>query len=102
MDTEQYLAVLEDATERLAAAAGHGLGAQVPPCPDWTVGDLVHHVGAVHRWWSAMLETRPEPAPFEIADRPPDGELVEWLRSGAADLRDSLSKIDPAEPCWTW
>lgn len=53
LSPERYASELEAETDRLAAAAGRqSPAATVPTCPDWTVRDLVTHVGsgaAVHQ-----------------------------------------------------
>ena len=42
-----------------ANAVSAGLDAPVPPCPGWTVRDLVLHVGLAHRWAVAILHGTP-------------------------------------------
>ncbi|HYI54144.1 MAG TPA: maleylpyruvate isomerase N-terminal domain-containing protein, partial [Microlunatus sp.] len=33
-------------------------GLPVPSCPDWTLADLVEHVGATQQWVAALTEGR--------------------------------------------
>jgi uncharacterized protein (TIGR03083 family) len=68
-----------------------GLTRPVPTCPEWTMRQLVTHVGRAHRWATAIVATRAaEPIPFREV---PDGKLpgdrreqVDWLTTGAAGL----------------
>ena len=50
------LALIEDRSAVLrVAAAEAGVDAPVPGCPDWTVADLVAHLGEVHLFWTAVV-----------------------------------------------
>ncbi|MFA1541724.1 maleylpyruvate isomerase family mycothiol-dependent enzyme [Actinomadura monticuli] len=70
------------------AAAGPDPSARVPTCPEWTLRDLVGHVGQAHRWATHLvrtgatdvLNTLPATAPDDPADWPG------WLRDGAEEL----------------
>jgi uncharacterized protein (TIGR03083 family) len=70
---------------------GADLTRPVPTCPEWTMRQLVTHIGRAHRWATAIVATHAaEPIPFrEVPDGklPPDQrEQVDWLNSGAAGL----------------
>jgi uncharacterized protein (TIGR03083 family) len=102
LDREQYLASVARDTEALAAAVGRGPDRRVAACPDWSVADLAHHVGAVHRFWTRILAERAlEPRTVETP-RPPDAELPDWLRAGVGPLAEVVEATDPATPIWTW
>ena len=45
-----------------AAVAGADPDGTVPTCPEWTVRDLVRHMGGVHRWATGFVRGRTEPA----------------------------------------
>jgi len=51
---------------RAAVMSTPGLELQVPTCPEWTLLDLVQHLGEVHRFWAAAVNapgrTRPLPS----------------------------------------
>ncbi|MFI5933540.1 maleylpyruvate isomerase N-terminal domain-containing protein [Actinoplanes sp. NPDC051494] len=51
------------ATAFRTAVAAADLGARVPGCPDWTVRDLVAHLGRVHRFWAAAIKAGPSDSP---------------------------------------
>src|SRR5215468_5606636 len=80
---------------------------QVPTCPDWTVADLVAHVGIAHRWAAVMVERRARRpiAPEETDDRdiPSDpNERLAWLLAGARRLALAVENTGPDTRVWTW
>src|SRR5262245_16065450 len=92
-------------TSRLAGtASGLDPGRPVPTCPEWTVRDLVTHVGRGHRWATAIVEERmTSPPRFSTADAPDDpAAWPEWLTSGARRLADAIRAAGPDQPVWTW
>jgi uncharacterized protein (TIGR03083 family) len=88
------------------AARSSGLSASVPTCPGWEVGDLVRHIGGVHRWASAFVGGRSEPWDVELEEVvgawPADTELIPWYLEGHQRLVDLLTAADPAMTCWTF
>ncbi len=98
---DAYLNQLDRACHAFAACLETGdLDAPVRACPGWTLTDLAHHLGGVHRWArTAVVEGRSGQKTF---DAPTDREaLVGWFRDGATALVDTLRATDPATPCWT-
>ena len=53
-----YLAHISVEGRMLARAARLALGLNVPTCPDWSVDDLVAHVGMIHRRAAVMVRER--------------------------------------------
>jgi uncharacterized protein (TIGR03083 family) len=106
MTDEEYVRTLRTHTDAVAAAAsGAALDATVPSCPEWTVYELLAHLGRHHRWVAANLERAPDDGPAPAVDRgaPPEGAaVVAWIEQGSAALADRLLEIDPATRCWTW
>lgn len=96
------LTYLESAAGAFATTlAGGDLAAPVPTCPGWDLRTLAHHLGQVHRWArGAIVEGHPD-TPEVTA---PDGraELAGWYRDGADQLLDTLRRVEPARPCWTF
>jgi uncharacterized protein (TIGR03083 family) len=75
----------------------------VPSCPEWTLGDLVRHLGSHHRWVAGNLDCPPDGEMFQEFVQAPEGAaLDEWLRDGAETLATRLEDADPSTPCWTW
>lgn len=71
----------------------------VPACPDWTLGDLARHVGAVHRWVAATVASG-EKTPLTPAEVSDDA-LPDWFDDGAQALLTALTAADPTTPCPT-
>lgn len=87
---------------RLLAVGGPDcLDAPVPSCPDWSVRDLVEHLGTVHRWVTDIVRSPDgRPAPEPESDYA-EGGIAPWFADGAAALARVLRAADPAAPCWT-
>jgi uncharacterized protein (TIGR03083 family) len=96
--------MLDAITERSdvlrAAAAAADPGAAVPGCPEWTVRDLVVHVGQVQRSWAAKVGAGTEGAP--AVDDVPEGDLLEWSEQSTETLTAALRDAGPDAQCWTW
>ncbi|MEU3460605.1 maleylpyruvate isomerase family mycothiol-dependent enzyme [Streptomyces sp. NPDC006733] len=110
-----------EAAIRRAAGAGDAL--PVPSCPDWTVSDLVLHLGGVHRFVAAIVENglmappdvtdvtlfalpddrtgwpTPESAPSR-GPVPPG--LVDWFADGARALAALFGSVAGDRTVWTW
>ncbi|MGY0459696.1 maleylpyruvate isomerase N-terminal domain-containing protein [Kitasatospora sp. cg17-2] len=94
---------------RAAVAAAPDLDAQVPTCPDWTLRDLVRHLGEGRRNWGIIVaagpsEVRPDTsAALAGPDVPTEREaLVAWLAESTQQLLDALREAGPDSGCWTW
>jgi uncharacterized protein (TIGR03083 family) len=81
----------------------------IPGCPDWTVRDLVVHLGRVQRFWAATVTAGPAlrpPAEDAIADALPgplpNDELLAWSARSTLVLLDALRETGPERACWTW
>ncbi|MFG3053340.1 maleylpyruvate isomerase N-terminal domain-containing protein [Kitasatospora sp. NPDC048239] len=95
---------------RAAVAAAPGLDAPVPTCPEWTLFDLVKHLGGGDRFWAAIVGAGP-------ADGPPAGAaaaraalevprereaMLAWLAASTRLLLDALREAGPDAGCWAW
>jgi uncharacterized protein (TIGR03083 family) len=101
LDLNSYLAVLEPEAKALASAAEEaGLDAPVPTCPEWTVNDLVLHLGEVHRWATAAVASKASKLGDVPADSrgplPEPAATIDWFCDGAVALRDTLADADPS------
>lgn len=91
----------------------------VPTCPDWTVADLIGHLGGAHRWATAIVsralgQNLPPAEEAALLRTPADpADLLRWFRAGAEQLVDALrsapddlqafrflSKAPPARHFW--
>ncbi|MFG3000640.1 maleylpyruvate isomerase family mycothiol-dependent enzyme [Streptomyces sp. NPDC048340] len=119
-------AAFEKAVQRAVDQAAGGPAPLVPPCPGWTVSDLVAHLGGVHRYLSHILRGRLTEAPdatdpalyglpadpaeraaWPMPDRAPNHgpvpqTLTDWFAEGARDLAGLLGELGPDTPVWTW
>ena len=110
----EYLAQIRADARRIAEVLAAGpVDAPVEACPDWTVGDLVGHLGGVHRWAThAVLHGERPPAIH--GERPPAASgqssgdsdestgsaLGTWLVEGADALADTLAPLADDAPAW--
>jgi uncharacterized protein (TIGR03083 family) len=102
MDAGDYLEAIGRESDALSQAARESLHAPVPSCPEWTVRDLVEHMGFVDRAWTERVARRlQDRASLDLGDAPQDG-LVDWFDEGARRLQKVLSNADPSERVWTW
>ncbi|MCP2245614.1 TIGR03083 family protein [Lentzea aerocolonigenes] len=84
---------------------GADLGVQVPSTPDWTLNQLIRHVGLAHRWTDLMIRERVAEIPYDrneaqqldsyVGEK--TSEVVPWLVEGAKSLSEALSEVDPDE-----
>lgn len=110
MEKPSFPELLSSVDERSAAlreavASAPDLDARVPSCPDWSLRDLVAHLGAVHRFWTAAVRAADDsarPAPEAVGDAEPHGDLLDWSAGSARMLLAALGEAGPDSPCWTW
>jgi uncharacterized protein (TIGR03083 family) len=99
------LIVERSAALRAGAAAAPSLEGRVPGCPDWTLDDLVYHVGTVQRFW-ALATTQADPSgpptPEQRGGMEPEGDLLDWFGESTVRLVDALRAAGPDAPAWAW
>jgi uncharacterized protein (TIGR03083 family) len=100
------LALIDDRSAALrSAAALAGFDARVPSCPDWTVADLIAHLGGVHIFWTAVVgagEAAGPPDPESVGDAKPGPDLLAWSADASTNLIGELRNAGPNRMCWTW
>jgi uncharacterized protein (TIGR03083 family) len=94
---------------RAAVASAPSLDVLVPTCPEWTLFDLVQHIGDGRRFWATIVAAGPADAPPAksasegAAAAPREREaLVAWLAAATRELLDALREAGPDRGCWTW
>ena len=103
LDDSRYLDVLAHDIAVLSALETDALDAPVPACPEWTVTDLLAHVGRVYHRLDAVLTKGADFAPLDRwLPTPSGGDAVPWFRSTAAALLATLRAADPEAvvPFW--
>jgi uncharacterized protein (TIGR03083 family) len=104
MTPETYLTRLQTDAARLAEIATHDLDAEVPPCPGWTVRDVVVHTGEVYSHKVACMRL-PE-GPEHVDDwnhGPAEGEdLLDWFQERHDELVTELTARGPEAASYTW
>ncbi|GGU87043.1 hypothetical protein GCM10010178_91170 [Lentzea flava] len=103
---ERHCAEIINQTDLLVSALdGADLGVQVPSCPDWTVNQLLRHVGHAHRWTDEMIREKLPEVDFSRSMSldvtayagETAAELGPWLSEGAASLASALQAVEPDE-----
>jgi uncharacterized protein (TIGR03083 family) len=76
--------------------------AVVRACPGWVLSDLAQHLGRVHRWVIAAVETREQPHGDTLDPPPATGaaELAAWVADGVERLVALLASLPPDAPTW--
>ncbi|WP_326566673.1 maleylpyruvate isomerase family mycothiol-dependent enzyme [Amycolatopsis rhabdoformis] len=104
MDFENRVAEIVRQTELLrATAAGADPAASVAACPEWSLGQLLNHVGAGHRYADGIVRGRATEAPDDTYLRNPGHETRpdSWLTDGAEALAAALREAGPDTEVWT-
>ncbi len=104
MDHLENCTALEREIARFASALDVAApDVMVPACPDWSVTDLAHHLGTVHRWAEYLVRVRSSEwmasQSMGLNDGPPTSE---WIREGGAQLLATLRESDPTDLMWAW
>jgi len=95
---------------RAVVTSGADLSATVPTCPDWTLEQLVLHMGGALRWVGTLVRTRAqENIPDEQVPRG-DGpekrgdaaELDAWLAEAGEMVVGALREAGPDTEVWSW
>lgn len=107
MDIAAHIDALEHEGVQLAAcAAAASLGDPVPGCPEWTVRDLVRHIGFVHRWAAAIVSGRLAGAGGDadeaVGPLPGDEDLHDWYADGHRALVETLRSAPADVDCFTF
>jgi uncharacterized protein (TIGR03083 family) len=107
IDHSAFCDALEsEATAFAETVAGADPATPVPTCPDWTLAELIRHLGGVHRWAAhhvATLAPR-RVSSSELSLGPPDDptKLAAWAGDGVAPMVATFRAGDPDAKVWGW
>lgn len=95
---------------RAVVTSGAELTATVPTCPDWTLEDLVRHVGRALRWTGLIVGTRAEqdvpvdraPGAGGPAASGDAAALDAWLAESGEVVVGALREAGPDARAWSW
>jgi uncharacterized protein (TIGR03083 family) len=96
-----YDATITREGDALATAAATGDPEAGVPGTDWTLADLIDHVGRLSWYWSGRVR-QASGGDFYDTD-PPDGvDLATWIRDGVATMQQQLAAAAPDAEIKTW
>ncbi|KAA2265746.1 maleylpyruvate isomerase family mycothiol-dependent enzyme [Solihabitans fulvus] len=99
-------AVVGEAARLAELVRGADLSVMVPACPEWSLAELVVHVGGVHRWFTVLLsglvQERPDRRALELGLPESVEGYADWLAAGAGAAVAVVAATDPDAPMWTW
>jgi uncharacterized protein (TIGR03083 family) len=101
VETRALLSSLASDGAAFATAARKGLDTPVPSCPEWTLEDLLVHLGTVHAWQRTILSERP-PERIPFPPPPPADDRIAWFETNLSQLVDVATRTDADEPMWSW
>lgn len=103
LDTGEHLSALAADSEAFADRIGAKLDAPVPACPEWSVRDLIAHLGAVYSW-ATMVVNEGGGRPTGHRNKLPEGadpEAVDrWFRERRHEVLHTLESKEPNRPAW--
>lgn len=92
-------------SERIAELiTAENSNAKVPSCPEWTLLDLVAHIGEVQHFWANCIREGNANAPWQGEIAKPDSprNAGDWLRTKTRLLIEAINSTPGDSPCWTW
>ncbi|MEV3971939.1 maleylpyruvate isomerase family mycothiol-dependent enzyme [Streptomyces sp. NPDC050698] len=95
---------------RSVVTSGADLSATVPTCPDWSLEDLVRHLGGALRWVELLVRTRAQeevpaervPAVDGPGTRGDAAALDAWLAEAGEQVVATLREAGPDTTVWGW
>jgi len=102
---QRYSQALIDQTALLAEhAGGVPVDASVPTCPEWTLRELVEHIGQTQQFVASIVEDRvsdPSQLSTSFSAAPADRDAWgAWLTEGASRLTGAFADAGIDAPVW--
>lgn len=101
MDSAHRFDALRTQGEAALRAAEDRLDTAVPHL-NWTVGEVIAHLGGVHRRFATSVRHEAAEWPDRSTVVAPDDGLVDWARDGLHDLVNALGGADLSDDFTTW
>lgn len=103
MEPDALLAAVESEGSRFYDVAfSADLNARVPACPDWTIEDLVRHLGQVQRWVGALVDAGEAEGGMSPPEAPPGADVRAWAREGFEGMVQAFTAKSPDARCWNF
>ncbi len=102
MNTDSLLESLELFGNRMFTVTDGKGSEAIKECPDWTVNDLMAHVGRVYGWVTSIIESGSLERPTTPFPTPPENDNREWAMNRLSTLLRILRESDPMTPVWTF
>jgi uncharacterized protein (TIGR03083 family) len=98
----ELVATIRREGEGIVSAGAIDLDVTVPTCGDWTMRDLLAHVGSVYRRATTAVTERATTQVDWVS--PPDDlpDVSAYLAEALDDLVHALSDSDAQAPVWNW
>lgn len=93
--------IIRAEAEGIAVAGESADGASPVPGTDWTLADLLHHVGRLSWYWSGRVRSAGG-GEFYDTERPEGTTPSDWLRQGTATMGEQLTAAAPDAEIKTW
>lgn len=76
----------------------------VPTCPEWSLKQLVRHLGRGDRWAATIVAERSAEYvdPRAVEDGTPRDDQTDWLLGGVRVLLDAVDRTGAQTPVWTF
>ncbi|HEX4216588.1 MAG TPA: maleylpyruvate isomerase family mycothiol-dependent enzyme [Candidatus Dormibacteraeota bacterium] len=102
----ELLDLIEDRSAAFREAASRAAPeTRVPGCPDWSLRDLIAHLGEVQRFWGAVVAAGPAsvpPSEERLDTEAPKTGVIEWSAASTGQLLGALRAGGEGRGCWTW
>ena len=104
MTPQEHLDHIAAESANFASATAGALGQKVDHLGDWSIRDLVAHLGGVYSFVTANVvdpsdKRRP---PGDDANAPEGDAISDWFAERRTTLLTTLSSADPGQPMWTF
>lgn len=96
-----HAGIIRDEAEGIAMAGEQADGTAPVPETDWTLDDLLDHVGRLTWYWSGRIRNAGG-GDFYETQRPDGTTRSDWLRQGTATMGEQLAAAAPDAEIKTW